>query len=75
MWIKGRGRKTASLNQFPKTWKKKKSFTVLFLGAAKRYALDEKWERNIMGALSMKVIHARSVADHEKSGVLLYRVA
>jgi hypothetical protein len=50
MWIKGRGRKTASLNQFPKTWKKKKSFTVLFLGAAKRYALDEKWERNIMGA-------------------------
>ena len=58
-----------------KTGKKKKSLTVLFLCEAKRLVLDEKWERYFMGALSMKVIHARSAAEHEKSGVLLYRVA
>jgi hypothetical protein len=38
------------------------TLNVLFLDAAKRSLLAEKWKRKIMSALIFKVLHARSAA-------------
>jgi hypothetical protein len=42
------------------------SLAVLFLDAAKTSSLSEKWKRKIMSALILKVLHARSAAEHDK---------
>ena len=42
------------------------TLTVMFLDAAKTSSLDEKWKRKIMSALILKVLHARSAAEHDK---------
>jgi hypothetical protein len=42
------------------------SLAVLFLDAAKTSSLSEKWKRKIMSELILKVLHARSAAEHEK---------
>jgi hypothetical protein len=42
------------------------TLTVMFLDAAKTSSLSEKWKRKIMSALIMKVLHARSAAEHDK---------
>jgi hypothetical protein len=42
------------------------TLTVMFLDAAKTSSLSEKWKRKIMSALILKVLHARSAAEHDK---------
>jgi hypothetical protein len=49
-----------------KALEENESLTVLFLDAAKTSSLDEKWKRKIMSALILKVLHARSAAEHDK---------
>jgi hypothetical protein len=49
-----------------KTLSNNDSLTVMFLDAAKTSSLDEKWKRKIMSALILKVLHARSAAEHDK---------
>jgi hypothetical protein len=49
-----------------KTLSNNESLTVLFLDAAKTSSLSEKWKRKIMSALILKVLHARSAAEHDK---------
>jgi hypothetical protein len=49
-----------------KAFEENESLTVLFLDAAKTSSLSEKWKRKIIRALTMKVLHARSAAEHEK---------
>jgi hypothetical protein len=49
-----------------KAMEENESLTVLFLDAAKTSSLDEKWKRKIMSALILKVLHARSAAEHDK---------
>jgi hypothetical protein len=49
-----------------KALEENETLTVLFLDAAKTSSLDEKWKRKIMRSLIMKVLHARSAAEHDK---------
>jgi hypothetical protein len=49
-----------------KTLEENESLTVMFLDAAKTSSLSEKWKRKIMSALILKVLHARSAAEHDK---------
>jgi hypothetical protein len=49
-----------------KALEENETLTVMFLDAAKTSSLSEKWKRKIMSALIMKVLHARSAAEHDK---------
>jgi hypothetical protein len=42
------------------------TLAVMFLDAAKTSSLSEKWKKKIMSALILKVLHARSAAEHDK---------
>jgi hypothetical protein len=50
----------------PNILEENETLTVMFLDAAKTSLLDEKWKRKIMSALILKVLHARSAAEHDK---------
>ena len=61
-----RQRENGVIESAARALEENETLTVMFLDAAKTSSLDEKWKRKIMSALILKVLHARSAAEHDK---------